>query len=91
MEKVIFILYTGILYASTYSLIFLAVANERPVVVSVIMALEVVFTIIVQYIMLNLPVTWYSVLGGILITLSCLGIALTKQDDPEDNDLFLEK
>ncbi|KAJ8043600.1 hypothetical protein HOLleu_10773 [Holothuria leucospilota] len=90
--KVLLILSMGSLYGSVYALMYLALTNEEPVVVSVIMTSEVALTYIGQYGMLNLTVTWCSVVGGILITLSCLGVAVTKQneEDPENKDLLQE-
>ncbi|KAJ8043598.1 hypothetical protein HOLleu_10771 [Holothuria leucospilota] len=93
VEKVMFILFTGCLYVSLYSLVYLAVTNERPVVVSVIMTSEVAFTFIAQSVALSLTTTWNSVVGGILISLSCLGVSLAKQADeenPENEDLLQE-
>lgn len=76
---------------------FLAVSFEKPVVVSVILTLHVVFAFAGQYILFEFPFHWSIGVGSGLIIVSCIGITVlsdrdnnTQEDTEGDGEIILD-
>ncbi|KAJ8034976.1 Solute carrier family 35 member G1 [Holothuria leucospilota] len=67
---------SGVFQFGGFSLLAFAIKIERPVIVTIVMTTEVVFTFLAQYVYLDLPISWQSIVGGILIGTSCIAIKL---------------
>ena len=62
----------------------LASATEKPIVVSILLSTEVLFTFLFQCTILRIPLSWPSCVGGVIIVISCIGIAVSNHRDISD-------
>lgn len=64
---------------------FSAVANERPTVVSIVMAFQVVIVFVGQFFLFNLRVAWTDVVGVVFLVTSCIGATLMTSEGSSDS------
>lgn len=63
-----------------------ALLFEKPFIVTITLTMEVLFTFISQHFILGLDADFLSIIGSILIVTSCVGVALAKEIN-DDNDV----
>ncbi|XP_071824049.1 solute carrier family 35 member G1-like [Apostichopus japonicus] len=61
--------------------LLLAVKMERAVMVTTILTLEILFTFVMQILIINIIPHWYSAIGSFCILLSCIGISTRKVNE----------
>lgn len=70
----------GVLTAFGQILVFWSVSREKVVVITVILASNIVFVYVLQILIVHIIPHWLSGVGALLILIACVGMAIRKDD-----------
>ncbi|KAJ8034808.1 hypothetical protein HOLleu_21809 [Holothuria leucospilota] len=71
----------GFSYFGAQSILFFSLSVKTSTYVNIVMTSEIVFTFLLQFMVLNLAPPWTSYIGAVLVFISFVGVALSKKRD----------
>ncbi|KAJ8034809.1 Solute carrier family 35 member G1 [Holothuria leucospilota] len=71
----------GFSYFGAQSILFFSLSEKTSTYVNIVMTSEIVFTFLLQFMVLNLAPPWTSYIGAVLVFISFVGVALSKKRD----------
>lgn len=71
----------GFSYFGAQSILFISLSLKTSTYVNIVMTSEIVFTFLLQFMVLHLAPQWTSYIGSVLVVISFVGVALSKKRD----------